>query len=91
MDLFRVRHPSRQHGKMLTPWDTDLRAFYEFYRSNTGSVDGPAGLVIQDGRYAVCMFDRNGLRPSRWVTTKMAITRRFWNRYLGLSAWRRDC
>ena len=32
--------------------------------------DGPAGLVITDGRYAVCGLDRNGLRPSRWVKTK---------------------
>ena len=32
--------------------------------------DGPAGVVITDGRYAVCGLDRNGLRPSRWVITK---------------------
>ncbi|MEK5782457.1 hypothetical protein VXE43_21220, partial [Acinetobacter baumannii] len=32
--------------------------------------DGPAGLVIQDGRHAICMLDRNGLRPARWVITK---------------------
>jgi glutamate synthase (NADPH) large chain len=31
--------------------------------------DGPAGLVITDGRFAVCTLDRNGLRPSRWVIT----------------------
>ncbi len=28
------------------------------------------GLVMTDGRYAVCMLDRNGLRPARWVVTK---------------------
>lgn len=50
--------------------DMDLRAFYEFYSQHAEAWDGPAGLVIQDGRYAVCMLDRNGLRPSRWVTTK---------------------
>ena len=50
--------------------DMDLRAFYEFYSQHMEAWDGPAGLVIQDGRYAVCMLDRNGLRPSRWVTTK---------------------
>ena len=32
--------------------------------------DGPAGVVLTDGRYAVCLLDRNGLRPARWVTTK---------------------
>jgi glutamate synthase (NADPH/NADH) large chain len=31
--------------------------------------DGPAGVVMTDGRYAVCLLDRNGLRPARWVTT----------------------
>jgi len=31
--------------------------------------DGPAGLVITDGRFAVCTLDRNGLRPSRYVIT----------------------
>ncbi|MDO4249917.1 MAG: glutamate synthase large subunit [Moraxella sp.] len=50
--------------------DMDLRAFYEFYSGHMEAWDGPAGLVVQDGRYAVCMLDRNGLRPSRWVTTK---------------------
>ena len=25
--------------------------------------DGPAGIVLTNGRYAGCMLDRNGLRP----------------------------
>ena len=29
--------------------------------------DGPAGIVLTDGRYAVCTLDRNGLRPARFV------------------------
>jgi len=32
--------------------------------------DGPAGIVLTDGRYAACLLDRNGLRPARWVTTR---------------------
>jgi glutamate synthase (NADPH/NADH) large chain len=32
--------------------------------------DGPAGIVVTDGRYACCTLDRNGLRPARWVITK---------------------
>src|SRR5690606_19585775 len=32
--------------------------------------DGPAGIVLTDGRHAVCLLDRNGLRPARWVITK---------------------
>ncbi len=50
--------------------DEDLKAFYEFNSMHIEPWDGPAGLVITDGRYAVCTLDRNGLRPSRWVITK---------------------
>jgi len=32
--------------------------------------DGPAGIVLTDGRYAACVLDRNGLRPARWVVTR---------------------
>jgi len=49
--------------------DPDLRAFYEYNSMHMEAWDGPAGLVITDGRYAVCTLDRNGLRPSRWVLT----------------------
>jgi glutamate synthase (NADPH) large chain len=50
--------------------DPDLRAYYEFYGAHMEPWDGPAGLVITDGRYAVCTTDRNGLRPARYVITK---------------------
>ncbi len=50
--------------------DADLRAFYEYNSMHIEPWDGPAGLVVTDGRYAVCTLDRNGLRPSRWVITK---------------------
>ncbi len=50
--------------------DADLRAFYEYNSMHMESWDGPAGLVITDGRHAVCTLDRNGLRPSRWVITR---------------------
>ncbi|GMG85896.1 glutamate synthase large subunit [Biformimicrobium ophioploci] len=49
--------------------DMDLRAFYEYMSMHMEPWDGPAGLVMTDGRYAVCTLDRNGLRPSRWVIT----------------------
>jgi len=32
--------------------------------------DGPAGIVLTDGRHAACSMDRNGLRPARWVVTQ---------------------
>ncbi len=50
--------------------DPDLKAFYEYHSMHMEPWDGPAGIVLTDGRYAVCLLDRNGLRPARWVTTK---------------------
>lgn len=71
MDLHRA-------ARMLVPpaWqnmqnmDQDLKAFYEYNSMHVEPWDGPAGLVLTDGRFAVCTLDRNGLRPSRWVITK---------------------
>jgi glutamate synthase (NADPH/NADH) large chain len=71
MDLFRALRmlvpPAWQNVETL---DADLRAFYEFNSKHMEAWDGPAGLVIQDGRHAICMLDRNGLRPARWVITR---------------------
>ncbi len=50
--------------------DPNVRAFYEYTSSHIEPWDGPAGLVLTDGRYAVCTLDRNGLRPSRWMLTE---------------------
>ncbi|MCP1327524.1 glutamate synthase large subunit, partial [Halomonas sp. 707D4] len=50
--------------------DAELRAFYEYNSMHMEPWDGPAGVVMTDGRQAVCMLDRNGLRPARWVMTK---------------------
>ncbi|MDP5254569.1 MULTISPECIES: glutamate synthase large subunit [unclassified Vibrio] len=71
MDLFRAM-------RMLVPpaWqnhpdmDEDLRAFYDFNSKHMEPWDGPAGIVLSDGRYAACNLDRNGLRPARYVITK---------------------
>ena len=49
--------------------DPDVRAFYEFYDCQVEPWDGPAGIVLTDGRYAACCLDRNGLRPARYVIT----------------------
>ena len=49
--------------------DPDVRAFYEFYNCQMEPWDGPAGIVLTDGRYAACCLDRNGLRPARYVIT----------------------
>ncbi|TWH99730.1 glutamate synthase (NADPH/NADH) large chain [Luteimonas cucumeris] len=50
--------------------DADLAAFYEYYALNTEPWDGPAGIVVFDGRYAACTLDRNGLRPARWLRSR---------------------
>jgi len=50
--------------------DPDLRAFYEYYATHMEPWDGPAGIVLTDGRYAACTLDRNGLRPARYVITR---------------------
>ena len=47
--------------------DEDLGGFYEYYALHSEPWDGPAGLVMCDGRYAACTLDRNGLRPARWA------------------------
>lgn len=47
----------------------DLRAFFDFNSMHMEPWDGPAGIVMSDGRYAACNLDRNGLRPARYVIT----------------------
>jgi len=47
-----------------------LHAFYEFSSMHMEPWDGPAGIVLTDGRHACCVMDRNGLRPARWVQTR---------------------
>ena len=49
--------------------DPAKKAFYSFNSCIMEPWDGPAGIVLTDGRYACCLLDRNGLRPARWVTT----------------------
>jgi len=71
MDLYRaVRMIVPPAWQNVETMDADLRAFYDFNSMHMEPWDGPAGMVMTDGRFAVCMLDRNGLRPSRWVMTK---------------------
>ncbi len=71
MDIFRAMQllipPAWQNVETL---DADLRAFYEYHSMHMEPWDGPAGIVLTDGRYAACVMDRNGLRPARWVLTR---------------------
>jgi glutamate synthase (NADPH/NADH) large chain len=71
MDVFRAM-------RILIPpaWQAEpgmsarLRAFYEFNSMHVEPWDGPAGIVMTNGRVATCNLDRNGLRPARYVITK---------------------
>ncbi len=71
MDLFHAMRllvpPAWQNIESMDP---DLRAFYEYNSMHMESWDGPAGIVMTDGRYAACTMDRNGLRPARYVITR---------------------
>ncbi len=71
MDIFRAMRllvpPAWQNQPKIDP---ELRAFYEFNSMHMEPWDGPAGIVLTDGRYAGCALDRNGLRPARYVITK---------------------
>ena len=48
----------------------DRRAFYEFHSAFQEPWDGPAALVVCDGRYIGGTLDRNGLRPARYTVTR---------------------
>ncbi|NMH59300.1 glutamate synthase large subunit [Alteromonas ponticola] len=70
MDLFRAMRllvpPAYQNNQTM---DADLRAFYEFNSMHMEPWDGPAGIVLTNGRHVACNLDRNGLRPARYVIT----------------------
>ncbi len=42
--------PAWQSVDMIDP---DLKAFYEYYATHMEPWDGPAGIVLTDGRYAL--------------------------------------
>jgi glutamate synthase (NADPH/NADH) large chain len=52
------------------PISPELKAFYEYHSIFMEPWDGPATLLVSDGRYAGGMLDRNGLRPARYLITK---------------------
>ena len=71
MPLFRALRllipPAWQNDDTM---NTEIRAFHEYNSMKMEPWDGPAGIVMTDGKHAVCLLDRNGLRPARWVLTK---------------------
>ena len=71
LHAMRLLMPPAWHG--LDTLDPDLRAFYEYYSVHMEPWDGPAGVVLTDGRYALCTLDRNGLRPARFCITQQPL------------------
>jgi len=71
MDLYRAMRllipPAWQNNALM---DDELRAFYEFNSMHMEPWDGPAGVVMTNGRHVACNLDRNGLRPARYVITR---------------------
>ena len=71
MDLFHAMRllipPAWQNIEQMDP---ELKSFYRYNSMRMEPWDGPAGIALTDGRYAVCAMDRNGLRPARYVMTK---------------------
>ena len=68
MDIFRAMQilvPPAWHN--VDSMDPNLRAFHSYNALHSEPWDGPAGIVLTDGRYAACVMDRNGLRPARYV------------------------
>jgi len=71
MDIFlAMRLLIPRAWQNIETMDPDLRAFYEYHSMHMEPWDGPAGIVLTDGRYAACVMDRNGLRPARYVITR---------------------
>ncbi|HIP55590.1 MAG TPA: glutamate synthase large subunit, partial [Arcobacter sp.] len=71
MDFFKAAR-----GLVPAPWqnapymDSELRAYYEYAAIRFEAWDGPAAVSLTDGRHIGCLIDRNGLRPSKYFTTK---------------------
>ena len=67
IDIFRsirmVLPPAWQNAQLLDP---DVRSFHEYNSMHMEPWDGPAGIVMSDGDWAICVLDRNGLRPARF-------------------------
>ena len=67
LNIFRtirmVLPPAWQNGQIL---DAEVKAFHEYNSMHMEAWDGPAGIVMTDGKWAICVLDRNGLRPARY-------------------------
>jgi glutamate synthase domain-containing protein 2/glutamate synthase domain-containing protein 1/glutamate synthase domain-containing protein 3 len=51
------------------PMSLNLRGFFEYHAGLMEPWDGPAAVVVSDGRAVAAALDRNGLRPARYSLT----------------------
>ena len=63
--MMMVPEAWQQHETM----PEEKRAFYEYHSCLMEPWDGPASIAFTDGKYIGAVFDRNGLRPSRYYLT----------------------
>ncbi len=50
--------------------DAKKRDFYQYYATMLEPWDGPASILFSDGDVMGAVLDRNGLRPSRYITSE---------------------
>ena len=71
IDIFKsirmVLPPAWQNAQLIDP---DVKSFHEYNSMHMEPWDGPAGIVMSDGKWAICVLDRNGLRPARYQIDK---------------------
>ena len=61
-----IPEPWRNDGTM----GADKQDFYHYWATMMEPWDGPAAIIFSDGDVVGAVLDRNGLRPSRYYTTK---------------------
>ena len=55
------------HDEMMSP---TKKAFYQYHSCLMEPWDGPAAMVMTDGKQIAAVLDRNGLRPARYYMTR---------------------
>lgn len=64
--MMMIPEPWSNHDTM----SPTKRAFYQYHSSLMEPWDGPAAMVMTDGKQIAAILDRNGLRPARYYITR---------------------
>ncbi|MCY0879355.1 MAG: glutamate synthase large subunit [Firmicutes bacterium] len=64
--MMMIPEPWPNHESM----SATKRAFYQYHSCLMEPWDGPAAMIMTDGKQIVAVLDRNGLRPARYYLTK---------------------